>query len=90
MDEQEFRKLVEQLHNELERTERVDEDGQKLLEELVTDIDDLLDRSEDIRLQTHDSIVRRIEIIIDRVEITHPTLTLTLSKIMAILSNAGI
>ena len=45
MEEQELRKLLEQLHGEIEHTKTVDEKGLELLRHLETDIHALLERS---------------------------------------------
>jgi hypothetical protein len=90
MDNQELRKLLEQLHGEIENTDTVDEKGQELLRDLGGDIQQLLNRSEGDQLQPDPSILTSLEKTIDHLEITHPTLTLTLSKLMTILNNAGI
>jgi hypothetical protein len=90
MDDQELRKLLEEVHSEIERTPAVDEKGQQLLSDLGADIRALLDRSKGRQLQPHPSTVRRIEDTIDHLEITHPTLTTMLSELLATLTNTGI
>jgi hypothetical protein len=87
MKDQELHKLLEQLHEEIERTQNIDEQGEQLLRDLESDIQHLLDRSE---TSAHPSTVQRLEDSIRYYEVTHPTLTSTLSKLLAILSNAGI
>jgi len=46
MDDQELRKLIEQLHAEIKNTHTVDKKGQELLTHLESDIQELLDRTE--------------------------------------------
>jgi hypothetical protein len=87
MSDENLRKLLEQLHQELEHTESVDEKGNELLRNLNADIRDLLERSE---VKTDDSMLERLQDTIDHFEVTHPTLTTMLSEMMTILSNAGI
>lgn len=87
MSDENLRKLLEQLHQELEHTESVDEKGNELLRHLNADIRDLLERSE---VKTDDSMLERLQDTIDHFEVTHPTLTTMLSEMMTILSNAGI
>jgi len=89
MDDQELRKLLEKVHNEIEKTPVVDEKGQQLLSDLEADIRDLLDRSKDREVQPHPSTVQSIEKTIDHLEVTHPTLTTLLSELMATLTNSG-
>jgi hypothetical protein len=86
MNDPELRKLLEQLHNEIENTETVDEKGQELLRDLSEHIRVLLVRSE----QPQPSSINSLEASIDYFEISHPTLTATLTQLLQILSNAGI
>lgn len=88
MDQQELRQLLEQLHTELEQAKNIDEKGQELLKDLSTDIRELLARSEPEQAQT--SLLDRLGDSISYLEVTHPTLTNTLARILETLSNAGI
>jgi polyhydroxyalkanoate synthesis regulator phasin len=88
MDNQELRRLLEQLHGEIEHTESIDEKGQEQLRDLATDIGKLLARSDDAKAQT--SLLERLEDSISYLEVTHPTLTQTMSRVLETLSNAGI
>jgi hypothetical protein len=90
MDNQEFRTLLEQLQNELESIDSVDENGQQLLHELDNEIHDLLQRSTTGNPLPKPSSVSRLEASIDYFEVTHPTLSATLVKLLAVLGNAGI
>jgi hypothetical protein len=87
MKDQKLRKLLEQLHDELERVQTVDEKGRGLLRDLNADINDLLARSEP---QADESMLKRLQDAIDHLEVEHPKLTMALSEMMTILSNAGI
>jgi hypothetical protein len=90
MDNQELAKLLEQLHSEIEHTESIDEKGRELLRELGTDIRELLARSNNGQAQVQPSMIEQLEDSISRLEVTHPVLTSTLSRILETLSNAGI
>ena len=90
MSDENLRKLLEQLHDELERVESMDEKGDELLRHLNTDIENLLKRSGKGKGQPDEPVLERLEDAIDHFEVTHPTLTTTLSEMMRILSNAGI
>jgi hypothetical protein len=89
MEAKELQKLLEQLHAEIENTESIDDKGRELLRELGSDIRDLLARSEEGQLQQH-SLLGRLEESISYLEVTHPTLTNTIARVMESLSNAGI
>ena len=91
MENQELRNLLDQLHTEIEHTHSLDENGRLLLRHLETDINDLLKRSENEPLTpAHPTTLRRLEDSIDYFEVSHPTLTSQLSKLLSILSNSGI
>ena len=90
MNNQNLRTLLEQVHSELERTESVDEKGRELLRGLSGDIRGLLERSDNTVLQPEEATVQRLQDAIDHFEVEHPTITLALSEMMTILSNAGI
>jgi hypothetical protein len=90
MDNQELRKLLEQLHSEIEHTESIDDKGRELLRDLTTDIGELLARSDGGQANDQASLLGRLEDSISYLEVTHPTLTQTLSRVLETLSNAGI
>jgi chromosome segregation ATPase len=90
MDNQELGKLLEQLHSEIEHTESIDDKGRERLRDLATDIGELLARSSDEQTQAQTSVLERLEDSISYLEVTHPTLTQTLTRVLETLSNAGI
>ncbi len=90
MDDQELRSLLEQVHAEIERSDTVDEKERELLTHLAADIRELLARSEGEENLSEPSVVKRLEEAVDQYEITHPDLTMLLSKLLETLSNAGI
>ena len=89
MTDQNLRELLEKLHQELEKTEAVDEKGNEMLRHLDADIRNLLKRS-GAKAETDESMLERLQDTIDHFEATHPRLTTMLSEMMTILSNAGI
>ena len=89
MTDQDLRELLEKLHNELERIEVTDEAGRERLRHLDADIRDLLKRSGE-KVETDEHMLERLQDSIDHFETTHPRLTMMLSQMMTILSNAGI
>jgi hypothetical protein len=84
-----LRELLDKLHNELERIEFTDEQGRKMLQHLDADIRGLLKRSGQ-KVETDDPMLERLQDTIDHFETTHPRLTMMLSQMMTILSNAGV
>ena len=88
-DRHNLRELLEKLHNELERTNVTDEAERERLRHLEVDIRSLLERSGE-NVETDESVLERLQDSIDHFETTHPQLTLMISQISTILSNAGI
>jgi hypothetical protein len=90
MDNEELRKLLQQLHDEIKNARQVDEKGSQLLRDLDMDIHAFLDRSEGAPAPLHPSFVKRLEGSLYHFEATHPSLTTVISRLLAGLSNAGI
>ncbi len=87
MPKNKIRDLLEQLQDELELLNPLDKKGRDLLENISADINSLL---QDSNTQADESILKRLQDSIDHFNIEHPKLTMALSEIMSILSNAGI
>ncbi len=90
MDDKKLRKLLEQLHAEIERTRKVDDQGRELLLHINTDINELLARTEGVPLKPRSGLTRSLEDAVSHFEVTHPALTAALSDLLNALSNAGI
>jgi chromosome condensin MukBEF complex kleisin-like MukF subunit len=90
MDNKQSRKLLQELHDEINNTETVDDEGSELLRDLDGDIHALLDRSEEQLVQVHPSVIQRLESALSHFEVTHPELTTLISKVVDSLSNAGV
>lgn len=90
MDDPELNKLLEQLHQEIEHTSNVGDKEKAMLRDLSGDIRKLLDRSDGDREQPLPLDAQRLEDTIGLLEITHPNLTAMMSRLLNILSNAGI
>jgi len=91
MDDQELRKLLDQIQTEIGNTHSLDENERQLLHHLDNEIKDLLKRSEsETPPRARPVTLHRLEDSIDTFEVSHPTLTSQLSKLLSILSNSGI
>jgi hypothetical protein len=86
MTDEKLREQLQQLHDELERTDSVDEKGRELLADLDADIQKILGQSD----AEPSSIQERLQDAIDHFEVEHPALTAALSQMLNTLSNAGI
>jgi hypothetical protein len=90
MNHQNLRKQLEQLHDEIEKTDRVDDEGRRLLRDLDTHIRDLLERSQTGDVKPEPGFTAGLETAIRHFEVSHPDLTSALSDFLTALSNAGI
>jgi hypothetical protein len=90
MDNKELREHLLLIHDEIEIAPTVDEKGRELLKDLDGDIRALLERSGANPVEMNSSIIRRLEGALDHFEVTHPDLTMLISKLLESLSNAGI
>lgn len=90
MDDKEFRKLLQQIHDEIETTQTVDNKGSELLRDLDGDIRALLERSEVNTTDEHPSLVNNLEDSLSHFEVDHPSLTQLISRLLDSLSNAGL
>src|SRR5215216_3253334 len=81
--------LLEKLNNELKNVDVTDEAGREKVRQLNADIRSLLERASDTDGKD-EPMLERFQDSIDHFEDTHPQLTLMLSEMMTILSNAGI
>ena len=89
MNDQNLREQLERLQSEIEKTEITDEAGRERIRHLQADIRALLERSDD-QMDTDESMLERFEESVEHFQETHPELTMTISQMMTILSNAGI
>ena len=87
MSDTKLRHQLEKLHDEIQRTDTVDETGRKLLRDLDGHIRELLARSE---MESRPDLTLGLEDAIRHFEVTHPALTTALSDLLSALSNAGI
>jgi predicted component of type VI protein secretion system len=90
MDDHELRKLIEQLHAEIQNTQTVDEKGQELLTHLESDIRELLNRTEGKDEPVRPATIKRLEEGLEHFEATHPALAKLIFNLLETLSNAGI
>lgn len=87
MKDSPLRHRLQKLHDEIQKTDKVDEAGQKLLRDIDAHIHELLARSD---VKPRPALTRGLEDAIRHFEVTHPALTTALSELLTALSNAGI
>ena len=86
---QNLRELLERLHHELEQADSMDEKGNEMLRHVDADIRTLLKRS-NTKVEADEPMLERLQDTIDHFETSYPNLTIMLSEMMTILSNAGV
>lgn len=89
MDHQKLRSDLQKLHVELRAINSVDEEQQRILRLLESDIAELLARDDDNLKPDQDSRQRLSEALV-RVEASHPQVTLVLRQMVDSLSYLGI
>ncbi len=90
---QDIRRTLIQLHDELERTQSLDEKERAMMRHLMNDIQEILRRSgpaESFEYKPNKSFLGRMEQSIDMLEVSHPTLTAMINKALETLNIAGI
>jgi polyhydroxyalkanoate synthesis regulator phasin len=85
--DQDIRGILTQLHEELERTQTLDENEQAMMRHLMSDIQATLARSGH---QPTSSFVDRLEESVEVLEVSHPTLSSLIRKTLDTLNMAGI
>jgi len=90
MNDKKMRELLEQLNDEIGNTKNVDEKGKDLLIRTRTDIENLLDQQKNETHVSTTNTASRLEEAIVYMEATHPQLTMIMTDLLDILSNAGI
>ena len=90
MDKQEFREQLQRLHERLHRIGSADESDRVLLQQLSSDIQGLLDHKEDYERHHYDSLSTRLKESIEKLEASHPNLTLLMGQIADALAKIGI
>jgi len=75
-----LRETLEQIHHEMEKTRFVDATDERVLRELLDDVQRLLDAVEQ-RAEHHESIRERLAHLMDRFEEEHPTLAANMGRL---------
>lgn len=89
MDKQEFQNRLAQLHSELQQVRTVDEDERELLKKLSADIQDLLD-SQANTPEHHQRLSERLRESIEKMEASHPRITMLMGQVIDQLAKMGI
>ena len=82
-----MRELLDRLHDEIAKADKVDEKGSALLRDLDGHIHELMERSDE---KPQAAVIENLENSVRHFEVTHPELTMAISRLLDTLSNAGI
>ena len=88
MTDPKLHELLEKLQKEMEQIEVTDEASRERLHQLEADIRRLRERTDEE--EDDEPMLERLQESIDHFETDHPQLTMLISQMMTILSNAGI
>lgn len=89
MNHQQLRSDLRKLHNELRAINSVDEEEQRMLRLLDTDIEELLARDDD-NLKADPDARQRLSEALAQVEASHPRVTLVMRQMVDSLAYLGI
>lgn len=89
MEREELRGQLEQLHAELQRVDALDENEKVMLQRLASDIQGLLERSDE-RPEHYRGLAGRLRESIAELEAAHPGTTLLMRQVIDQLSFMGI
>jgi hypothetical protein len=87
---QDFRKNIEHLHNEINRIEPSNDKERKVVDRLRNDLRELVEISSQNPGTRDESVIDRLYDSIERFEVDYPELTTALKKVLDVLSASGI
>jgi len=90
MPKEQLRNRIQELLEELERTDEVDEDARKRLAGVLEEIRGAVDQDDGDEREDGESLVDRLNEATRQFEESHPTLTAMVGRIADSLSNLGI
>ena len=90
MDRQHLHNSLQQLHSELRQVELVDERERQILEQLMGDIQELLEKKEGHDEQRYKLLGRQLKESIEQFEASHPTVTMLMGETIDMLAKMGI
>lgn len=88
-NDQHIIQMLSNLHDELEKTRALDEKERAMMRHLMADIQETLKHSE-AGLSAAPTLVDRLTLALDELEVTHPTLSAMIRKAIDTLNLAGI
>lgn len=90
MEEQNLQELLQQLHHDLEQTDAVDEQTEKMLQDVMADIQQLLQSPDAESTEHPHTLADRMNDIMYRLDESYHPLVVLIGQITNSLSNMGI
>jgi hypothetical protein len=90
MNKQELDERLQELHNLLKQVKSVDEKELQILEQLNTDIQELLEQKESDQAHSYDQLDERLKSAMEQFAASHPQLTSLMGQIADMLARIGI
>ncbi len=86
--EQKLRQMLEQVHDEIKQIQDVDDKAVELLKGLRDDIEGILEPATEEITDRYESVTERLEDAVEHFEISHPTLSTVMSRLVDALNAA--
>ena len=90
MDKQQLDARLKELHSELRQINSVDEGERQILQQLMTDIQEILEQGEYHQTYPYNQFDERLKSAIEQFGVSHPTITTLMGQIADMLSRIGI
>jgi hypothetical protein len=90
MKKDELSESLSGIQAELKKIDRVDDASRELLAKLDDDIHRILGATGEVPLEHHRTLRESLERSVDHFEVSHPTLTLLMNRLIKALSDMGI
>ncbi len=90
MENKDLQKLLAELHDEIEKTKKVDAKETELLRHVEGDINALLEHAQETEPGSNPDVIKDLEESVSQFEFEHPTLTAQIYKFLELLSGSGI
>jgi hypothetical protein len=90
MDKKQLSQTLEQLHAELEHTQSVDEETRESLRHIMSDIQGLLEESDQPPAHRSRSLNERLGQALLELEVSHPNLALRVERVVDAFNEVGI
>ena len=90
MKNKDLRDSLSDLHSELKKIKQIDKNSSEILKKLSHDIERILENSGEIPTSHHQSLLKSLEVSVERFEVSHPNLTFLMNRVIKALSDMGI